>query len=130
MGNEGEAGGIAVGLQEFFVVLCQLWRTVKLQLGYLLTVGAGYCGVDIGSYVQDDRIVCCILMMTMAVPVGSTLVYFYITYPKYALYLDFGIEKVGSGMWVGKSRIDDFDGFSLGGVQMLQREKLVFPYIV
>ena len=121
---------IPVFFQKLFVIGGEVRGIVQLHLGDKLSVGTGGNCINLGSYVEDDRIVCRVLVMTMPEPVGSLLVYLYIPYPQHAAYLDFGIEKVGSCMGVLQSRVDDFNCFSIGGLLRFQGKKPVFPHVM
>ncbi len=72
---------IAVFPKKPFVIRCKVRRIAQFHLGDRLSIGAGRSRVDLRSDMEDDRIVCRVLVMIMLEPVGSLLVYLHIPYP-------------------------------------------------
>ena len=130
LGDNAETGRIAVGTDQLFIIFQQISRVVQFHLWNHLSITSRGSSVNVRSYVQDNRVVCRIKMMIVAKPVGSLLVYFNVSHPGYIVYLDFGIEKIRSGVHVCQSRVNDFNRLSVGSLQRFQCEKLVFPHIV
>ena len=85
-----------------------MFRTIQLELWYGFTVASENLSIDVCGNVQNDIVIILVSLMTMLFPIGRMGVNFDISYPKYSVHLDFGIEEVGACVVVGETWINDF----------------------
>ena len=95
-----------------------------------LAVGAHHRSVVFCHDVQHNGIVCRIVVVPMAVPVGGAIVDFHVSRPQTAVNLHLGIEEVGTGVCVAPARVDDTHTASVVGGELARAPQTVFPHIL
>jgi hypothetical protein len=86
--------------------------------------------VGIAYDMQDDGIISRILMVAMAIPVGSMNMNLDIPYPLAVADTDARMAIVGSGIAVMLAYGENFYGPAVGGLLRESRPQAMFPYVV
>jgi len=68
--------------------------------------------------------------MMMGKPITRPVVYLYIAHPNSIANLYLCIEKVGAGIVVMKTGIDNLDTFTIGGSELSKWKEFVLPHIM
>ena len=79
---------------------------------------------------KDNRVIGRIAVVVMAVPVGSFDMDFHIPGPDMAADGYFGIEKVGTGIGVELSRVNDTHRTPVGGEEKFLRPQTMLPEVL
>ena len=130
LGDDAIARGISVFGKEFGIVLRNVRRNAHHQLRQ---GGAVFCSdgtVLAFHHVEHHVVVGGVAVVAVPVPVGCQTVDFYIPHPVCFANADLCVEEVGSSVQVVQSRIDDFDGSSVCGMQLSGRKDAMLPYVM
>lgn len=87
--------GVAVCFQQFLVVGADRFRADELYLGDSFSIAPADFRIYFGGYMQNDRVVTGICMMSVFEPVWRSFMYLDIAYPKHTVQLELGIKKSG-----------------------------------
>ncbi len=90
--------------------------------------GTSDIGVGLRDNVQNDTIVGIVILMVVTEPIACLDMHFDIACPHDITYLDFGIEEVGTCIEVPESRVYDFEGSVVQGVD--GRKQTLLPDVI
>lgn len=115
--------------EEGIVVLQCRWNGHD-PLRHRLAVGAEHLGIGFGHDVQHHRVVGFVGRVSVHRPVACPQVHLHIARPQAVADTHLGVEKVGPGIGVAPSRVDDLDGFAPGGQCRHMTQQPLFPHVV
>ena len=69
-------------------------------------------------------------IVVVAEPVGCTHMDFDISHPHFAVDFNFGVEKIGTGIGVKHSGVDNPDALAIDGCEPLRLPQAVLPHIL
>jgi len=124
------ARGILVDGEQLLIVFEHVVGDVELHLHQRLALRVLCLHVDDAAYVEDDVVVSLVLVVTMQIPVARLVVNLHVAHPKGAVYLELGIEEIGTCVAVVQSGVDDFHRLVPGGGERGEWEELVLPHVV
>ena len=128
--NHLVARWIAVGLNQFLVVLADVLRHIQLHLRDIFSLRILHIGIHLTHHVEHHIIITWVTVVMVLIPVAGLVMDLDIAHPQGTVDLDFGIKEVGTCIPVMQPRIDHFDVLAVGCHQFLQREQFMLPHIM
>ena len=129
-GDGSSAWRIAVFCEQDAVVGGHGGRYVEAHLRHLVSARGVDVGVGRGSHVQDHVVIVRVVVVSVGVPVGRSLMDLHVSHPERAPDLNLGVEEVGTRVGVLQARVDHFDGLARDGHELRQRKELVPPTVL
>ncbi len=128
--NFGAAHELRRRLDELAVALVEMHRAVHLALRNHLAVAAHHRSVVFIDYMENHAVIGRVGIVVVAEPVGCTHMDFDISHPHFAVDFNFGVEKIGTGIGVKHSGVDNPDALAIDGCEPLRLPQAVLPHIL
>ena len=116
--------------KQMVVVIGDITRHRQHKLWHSLTIVIGKLFVFDAHNMQNDILISRVAVVPMTMPIAGTDMYLHIANPNDAVNLHFGVQKIRTSICVVQTRIQDFQGASIGRFQFTKRKNLVFPAIM